>query len=427
MEIIFLFIIYLAFGIAGLKYILFFKHCKISFRLLVFIFLLKVGAGILYGTIHQKYYEGGDTHLYVKSGALIQSHIYEDVALFVRLCFGPNNVKPSPELKPHVQATYIWTDTSAYTLARLNALIAFFGKGNYALHIIFWQLFSLIGLVALYKSFIYFYANEKRKLLLAIFFLPSIIFWHSGIHKEALSIAAIGLLTWSVIQCSLKQKKYFLYAITFLFLGILSLIRVYTLAIILPAAVLLYYSIKQPKKILLKYVAVYGVLVLMGFALGSIHKKYHFLNHFIEIQDYFEFHSIGTSDVPIISLEPNLVSLLTQTPKALFRTLWRPSLFDVNQQNLFMKLPSALETLLIVLLILVGLFSKKLRWLSQQPLLIYSLVITVLYLSLIGLLVPNLGALFRYKSVVLPLLLPTLILLIDFKKLSQLKSQIFRK
>jgi len=323
---IFLFIIYLTVGVLGLKYIPFFKHCKINFRLLVFIFLLKVGAGILYGTIHQKYYKGGDTHLYVKSGTLIQSYIYKDVALFMRLCFGPNNVKPSPELKPHVKATNIWTDTSAYTVARLNAIIAFFGQGNYALHVIFWQLFSLTGLVALYKSFTHFYESEKRKLIIAIFFVPSIIFWHSGIHKEALSVAAIGLLTWSVIQCNLKQKKFFLYVITLLFLGILGLIRIYTLAILLPAAILLYYSIKQPQKLLLRYITVYSILVLMGFAVGKIHARYHFLNHFIETQQYFENHSTGTSDIVIISLEPNLCSLLIQTPKALLRTLWRPSI-----------------------------------------------------------------------------------------------------
>ncbi len=380
---------------------------------------MKVAAGLLYGSIHQKYYNGGDTHLYVNRGALIQSHVHQNVDLFMRLCFGPNNVKPKPDLKPYVKATRVWTDTSAYTLVRINALMAFVGLGNYYLHVIFWQLFSMLGLVALFKSFVFFYRTEKPKLIVAIFFLPSIIFWHSGIHKEALSIAAIGLTTWSVIQLSTKQKAFLLYIVTFLFLLILGLIRIYTLAIILPAGVLLYYSFLYPNKTLLKYCLSYLALLLMGFLLGNVQPNYHFLNHFIETQNYFEHYSFGASDIAILHLEPTIWSLIINTPKALLNSLFRPALFDVNSQNIWMQLPAALETLTISILLIVAVFSRKWFWFSRQPLLVYSVVISMLYLSLIGLLVPNLGTLFRYKSVVLPLLLPVLFLMIDFEKLKQ--------
>lgn len=337
--------------------------------------------------------------------------------MFWRLCFGLNNVKPSPELKPYAASTGLWTDTSAYTIVRINALIAFLGKGNYALHVIFWQLFSLIGLVALLKSFTHFYAYEKFKILLSVFFIPSIIFWHSGIHKEALSIAAIGLTIWSVIQLTLKQKAYVLYTIALIFLGILGLIRIHTLAILLPAAVLLYCTIKYPEKILLKYAVVYLVLLMLGFLAGTIKPQYYFMHHFIETRQYFENHSFGASDIALIPLEPNIFSLIYNTPKALFTSLLRPSLLDVSVKNIWMLLPAAIETLGISLLLLLTFFSKKWRWFNKQPLLIFCIAVSFLYLNLIGLLVPNLGTIFRYKSVVLPLLLPTLLLLIDFKKL----------
>jgi len=414
--IVFLFILYVAIGIAGLKYIPFFKNCTLSFRLLTFIFLMKVGTGVLYGNIHQRYYKGGDTYLYVEKGAFIKSYIHKDVGLFFRLCLGPNHVKPSSELQPHASATGLWTDTSAYTLARLNALIAFLGKGNYNLHIIFWQLFSLIGLVALYKSFTYFYTNEKFKFVGAVFFVPSIIFWHSGIHKEALSIAAIGLTTWSVIQLAARKKAVFLYLFTAFFLGILGLVRIYTLAILLPAAILLYYNIRHPGKILIQYAFVYLAILACGFFVGIMKPEYHFLHHFIKTQQYFEYHSFGNSDIELIALEPNIISLLSNIPKALFRSLLRPSLFDVNPQNVSMRLPAAVETLCICLLLLAAFFGKKMRWFSQQPLLVFCVAISLLYLCLIGLLVPNLGTLFRYKSVVLPLLLPVLLLLANFGK-----------
>jgi len=382
----------------------------------VFIFLMKVGAGVLYGTIHQRYYQGGDTYLYVEKGAFIQSYIHKDARLFLRLCFGPNNVKPSQSLQAHATATGLWTDTSAYTLARLNALITFFGKGHYPLHVVFWQLFSLIGLVALYKSFTYFYKDEKWKFILSIFFIPSIVFWHSGIHKEALSIAAIGLTTWSVIQLTGKQNTYFLYLITLLFLCILGLIRIYTLAILLPAAMLLYFNIKHPKKIVMQYAVVYLFILSVGFLVGNLKPEFHFLQHFIKTQQYFEFHSFGNSDIELISLEPSVLSLLCNAPKALLRSLLRPTLLDVNTQSGWMQLPAAIETLSISLLMIAAIFGNKWRWFCKQPFLVFCVVVSLLYLCLIGLLVPNLGTLFRYKSVILPLLLPALLLLIDFKK-----------
>jgi len=365
--------------------------------------------------------------MYVEMGTLLNSYVYEDAAVFFRLCFGINNVKPNKKLQPYANSLGFWTDTSAYTVTRLNALIAFLGKGNYMLHAVFWQLFSMLGLLALFKTFYHFYPAEKRLLIFGVFFIPSVVFWFSGVHKEALSICAIGLLSWSVVNLHLKKKTYFLYLTTFLFLFILGLIRLYLLLILLPSALIFYFTLFKNKYLFLKYVGFFSLLLLVGFMVGNIKPSLHFMNKFIEIQHFFEHYASGSSDIPIKKLEVSFKSLVINTPNALYQSICRPTFFDVTKQNFWMKLPAAVETLFIICLMIAAFISKGWKVIFKEPLLLYCLVVSILYLVLIGLLIPNLGALFRYKSVVLPLLVPCLFLAIKDTSLAKWTGSRFGK
>jgi len=137
--VILLFIVYTLTIIGLLKILPFFKNSGIGFKWLSIIFILKLLAGFAYLFIHQKYYVNADALAYVNRGGILQSYFYENKALFFKLCFGPNGFPASEELRTYVRPLSFWTDTSAYTMVRINALISFAGFGNYYLHLIFWH------------------------------------------------------------------------------------------------------------------------------------------------------------------------------------------------------------------------------------------------------------------------------------------------
>ena len=124
--------------------------------------------------------------------------------------------------------------------------------------------------------------------------------------------------------------------------------------------------------------------------------------------------SVG-SQIEIPQLEPNIKSILINSPSAFLRTLFRPSVFEITN---IMSLMAAFENLIIVLLItLTVIFFSKKNLLN--PWLWFSIIFTIILFTLSGLSTPVLGALVRYKAPALPFLGIILIYLFDFEKFSR--------
>jgi hypothetical protein len=66
-------------------------------------------------------------------------------------------------------------------------------------------LWSFTGQLAIYRTFVGIF-NEKTKSLLAVFFIPSFVFWSSGILKEGVLIGFLGLFLWFIF-CYYKSSK----------------------------------------------------------------------------------------------------------------------------------------------------------------------------------------------------------------------------
>lgn len=414
--VILLFIVYTLTIIGLLKILPFFKNSGIGFKWLSIIFILKLLAGFAYLFIHQKYYVNADALAYVNRGGILQSYFYENKALFFKLCFGPNGFPASEELRTYVRPLSFWTDTSAYTMVRINALISFAGFGNYYLHLIFWQFFGLCGLTALYKSFDHFFSKKRTLLIIGIFLMPSVLFWYSGVHKEAICICSIGFTTLFVIKCFQQKFSFPLLMVTLISILLLALTRLYLLAIILPTATALYFSLKN-KKVFVTYTIVYGLSAILLSIAVLIKPNLNPVNEFIATQKYFEIVGAGNAEIKIPKLEPSIWSLIKNSPTAFFSTLFRPSLLSVSSNNFVMKVFAGSETLMIYLLLIFSFFKGNWKRYYKQPIVVYVLCIVIFYYVLLGLTIPNLGALFRYKSMVLPLLMPVLLLVLDVEQL----------
>src|SRR4051812_23130985 len=136
---------------------------------------------------------------------------------------------------------HFWFDNSNYFLVRLNALIRPFSFGVYNVHAIIFAFLSFIGTYNLYL----FFENKvfsKRVLQFILFGIPSIVFWTSGIHKEAIVIFALGIILYNldaIIRNKFSKSNIFF---TIFGLIVLGYIRIYLLAFLMPlmAAMIIY-------------------------------------------------------------------------------------------------------------------------------------------------------------------------------------------
>lgn len=418
-------IFYCTLFILALKYITFFKRSRLGFGFLVALFCFKVIIGIFYGWINSNYYFNGDTKAYVEVANTINSFAEENRDKTVRLLFGKNNVKPNEELKPFIDKISYWTDTSAYTLVRLNGLIGWLTGGYYNVNVVFWQIFSLVGLVALFKAFYIYFPYNKQKLIIGIFLMPSVLFWHSGIHKEAISIFSIGLTTLFLVEHKIGYRHLWLYAAFAFSFVLIFFVRLYLALLLIPAAIGLYYCLRNDPYVWFKFTVIYLSCLVVGLLVGLIFPQFNFLQTIVDIQNFFIVHSIGQSDFAITKLEPNLFSLIINSPKALFNAITKPSFFDITNLHIPLKIFAAFENSLLILGGLLLFAFNRIKQIAHWHIIVYCIFLSLSFLILIGLSVDNIGALFRYRSVILPLIAPTILLLLNEEKLyNKLKSLI---
>jgi hypothetical protein len=381
------------------------------------LFLFKVAAGILYGILHGKYMQGGDTFDFFRQSEYIYRAIEVDPGLFIRLVFGVNGLNPiPPELFRYVDALSNWTDSGGYMMIRINAIFRLFSGGVdawYNVHVIFISFMSLVGVYYLYLFFNQFIKGEKLFLNIILFAIPSIVFWYSGVHKEGVAIFAVGVIMHNSRQLYIKgfSTKYILgLGLGILFLG---LVRFYLMAVILPVLVA-YYMVKLLSPA--RPVAIYFSIFFLTFiCLGVVHwlvPEFSALGEAATKQSSFIINQ-GETTFQIPKIGNSYWQLLFNIPYTILNPLIRPIPMDC--QIILCYIASA-ETYLLLIGIIILLTRFRLSRLFNNNEALFCLFFGFLILVVIGLIVNNAGAIVRYRSIALPFLLIGLFLSSTFYK-----------
>lgn len=120
---------------------------------------------------------------------------------------------------------------------------------------------------------------------------------------------------------------------------------------------------------------------------------------------------VAGSIMQVKALQPNAVSVLNETPGAIFRSTFRPYPWEIKP---VMLIPATLENLLLWLLIIAcTLWYKKA---SVKAVFWFCIVYALITLAVTGLTTPVLGALVRYRITAVPFVLFALLQCIDRQK-----------
>ncbi|OFY85723.1 MAG: hypothetical protein A3F72_12290 [Bacteroidetes bacterium RIFCSPLOWO2_12_FULL_35_15] len=143
------------------------------------LFVLKLIAGFSFLAIYKFYYSSGDFDTY-----------FSDSKILVRSILGNEQEHFSEAWNGNFGDVLYG---NARFIIIINAILQLFSFGNFFVHLIFFNFFSFIGLTALFKAFVKHFPHKKSALLLGIYFIPSVLFWSSGVLKEGLLMGSLGL------------------------------------------------------------------------------------------------------------------------------------------------------------------------------------------------------------------------------------------
>ena len=410
----------------------FFEIDGLSKRTISFIFILKIFFGLLLWAIYTFYYKDrstADIYKYFDDSKILFDALKTHPSHYFKMLFGIGNM--TPEFDTYYAQMHYWTrkiDSNIYndshTIIRFNSIVRFFSFGYYNVHTVFICFLSLVGLTAIYKTFIPFLQDKKRELIFIVFLLPSVLFWGSGVLKEGLIFFALGLLIYYTTKLFSIKSIIICLCVALL----LAFSKFYVWLAIFPSLVFILWINKTTiSKTFLKFLFIIITLATIGLNIDSFTT---IQNPLVTLsQKQIEFNQLASGNltdayckpipiagsiIQINTLQPTLTSVIKNAPQAFINTLFRPYLWELKSP---MMLMAGAENILILLIILLCLLFIKPLSIIRWEYVLFCLSFVIIQFLIIGETTPVLGAIARYKVPALPFLLIAFLFLLDKEKL----------
>ena len=402
---------------------------------------VKLFGGFAFAMIHYYYYGGGlyfygDTALYYRSIEFLNNLFFEQPLVTLKIIFSANNYEISRELFYYTSKIFNYSSDAEFFVIRVGTILSLFTLNNYIVISFIFGLFCFWGQWKIYSVFIDLYPNLKREIAIATLFIPSVIFWGSGVIKDPLTMGALGFVFSSLYNLFIKRKKLITSSI-FLLLGVLILIEVkkYILIAFLPAAIVwVFYTYASNIKNQVLKILFFPTILTVGIVFGfSTIDNLTSGDPIYDLEDFGRRAKINSDYLYYVSqrqsgsayflgdLDGSLESTLSLAPSAIVVTLYRPFLWEVNNATMFL---SAIESLLFLVLTLytllkVGLF-KSAYIILKSPLVQFCLVFSIIFAFAIGITTFNFGSLVRYKIPLIPFYLTAMLLILNNYRIKEL-------
>ena len=387
------------------------------------IFFVKCLLSVLYWKIHVNDYGGGDTFYYFLDGEIVGHTLEHDKWKYLQLVFG-YNTGPHPAAIAHeIDMMGYWHDTSAYMVVRFNALVYLFSFGNPYVHGIFMSFLSLTGLLALYRGINKVLNANQAWIRFCIFGIPSVLFWTSGVHKEGLLIFGLGFFFYSILSIGRGERNWKYVNMMIVSALLVFLVRDFIFYLLVPGMFAWQASKAFPRLGPIFLVAAYVLCIAVGPQLDFMRGNRNYLNMIADKQYRFGKHMGGNTDIEQVPFHPTTRNMLRNLPLATYNATLRPfqiGIMPVGHAIIFF------ENLLLLALVVMGVvFFNPKAW-YYDPLLAWMFAFGVSFICVIGLIVPNIGAIVRYRSIALPFVLIPLLYYIKPVVLDRLKGMVGR-
>ena len=159
-------------------------------------FLIKAAGAMFVGLVYQFYYGGGDTATYFQDSKVITGYFFKNIDdWWTLITFGKGDYQTSPIVWRVWGITYL-RDPNSMTVDQVNSIFNFFTFGSYMGDAMFFALISFYATWKFYTMLVEMYPKEWDTLGKIVFYIPSVMFWGSGIFKDTLTYSSILLLVY---------------------------------------------------------------------------------------------------------------------------------------------------------------------------------------------------------------------------------------
>lgn len=378
---------------------------------------LKFVGGIALGLIYTYYYNGGDTIGYYAHAGYVYQAFGDSFITGWKLL--TSNFDPDPTLTKYTVYMYWYTKGSnEFFVVRVAAVCAVLGFNTYMVTAIIFAALSFSGVWAMYLTFAKICPAIYKQLAVAVFFIPSVFFWGSGLMKDSLCLGALGWIFYAFYRGAIEKRN----IVRCLLIGGLAAVplvstKVYILLAFLPPALLWVFNENNARirNVVVRwaarpvFLAVGGGLAFFAatrltasddrFAIDKIGERSKITSEYlyqVSVKQEGSAYYLG-------KLDGSIGSILKLGPQAIIVTLFRPFLWEARNPVMLLSALEATVFLFFTLRIFYRTgFFRTLRLVAGTPVLILCFVFTLVFAVAVGTSTSNFGTLVRYKIPLIP-------------------------
>ena len=397
--------------------------------------LVKVFGAITVCLVYQFYYTGGDTTNYFETSRAVSNLLFKDSSAFFEFMGGSNSKAIYSVFDNETGFPVYWNDKTALFVARLVVPLCLLSFQSF---IVTSMLLSWICFSGIWKLFLLFnehFPQLQKQFAIAFLFIPSVVFWGSGLLKDSITLSAVGWYTY-YFYAFFIQKRYKFMSVVYILISATLLISIkpYIFFALLPGS-LIWLSNEKVAKVrsTIMRTIVTPIFILVGvttsflllsqlsdvlglYAIDKVLERAVVVN-LDQKQEYY-----GGNSFDIGEFQADPFSMLGKAHLAIAATLFRPYLWDVKNVVMFI---SALENTFILALTVFLLIRLKFfgffNLIGKNPLLLFSILFSLFFAFSVGIATSNFGSLVRLKIPCMPFYIASLFVLKHFYDVKYLR------
>ena len=357
--------------------------------------ILRLGAGICLGLLYTFYYPVADTFAYFSDGSKLSALARTNLLSYAKLMLFNDGLEAAGLTMLEPRAVFLTKVTSVFNIFTLD---------NYWAISLYYSAISFLGawsLVVVIRRNIPFVSSAAK---VAFLFVPSIVFWTSGLLKESLAMAALFFLSAVFLKLWFRNTVLWWEILLLVFaFWVFWNLKYYYAGVFLAVSMtgILFKKMIHPRIQMsagMESVVWLAMLVFPVVLVTFLHPNFNLdrlASVIVSNNQAYNILSDPGDYVRFQSLNAEPVSLLRNAPWALLSGLFRPFFWEASS---ILQLLQGVENAVLLLLFVGALFRFKRFLYSPHRLLILStvafIVITAVFITMSA---PNFGTLSRYR------------------------------
>lgn len=404
-------------------------------RIFLLGFLIKIGITLISSFILKYYFRGGDALLYYAGGKQIMSGSIASILDAYSHLYMKDWMIGTQTLLYEDPYSY-FGGTSNCIAGKLSGILSIFTFGSYTATGLWVSAFAYIGTWCIFLVASTLIPASKKYLAYGVLCIPTVLFWSSGVLKDAFCMGFLGLLFYGLYRTLILKKGILHWSL----LAFISFIFIFWMkpyiAIAFVVAMLPWLVMENLKFVQSRVLKLAVFILILAFIFPFAYTKYDELTNVenaalsrlnpqkaldaaLTISESTEGKAAGSA-VDFGKLNPTPMGILTFIPVALGAILIRPFLWEASNALMLMNVMEGMFVIYMLLMLWkkIGIFTFFHKILNNSFLLSCFLFV-VIFSFMVTASTNNYGSLVRYKIPCIPF--AALILVYFYSNLSKLK------